>query len=823
MLFHYLKVAFRTLWRHPFLSGITILGLAVGMAACLLILQYTSLEWSYDRFHQNSGRIYRLQSDRYESSTLIEKSAKTTPELGAALKTAFPEVSAVAPATKWYGGVVFAPHTTGSPLAFNEPDVLFVNAAFLQVFSFPLRQGLAAVLDEPNSAIITEQTAVKYFGKQNPIGKTLVLDNHNQGHHFTVTVRGVCRDVPTNSHLKFNFLISRNTGTSAGGPSTWSVYNYILLAPQTNAGSLAAKLPGFMQHFPRGQATTTTNRYALALQPLTAIHLYSELTEEVPGSGNGTMVWFLTGIAALILLIAYVNYINLATARATERAKEVGIRKVLGSQRSHLIRQFFLEALLLNLVSATIALTLVQFSLPWFSRLVGTAVIFNLGQPYWFGGGLLGLLLTGAVLSGLYPALILSAYQPVQVLKGRVSAVSRGVTLRQSLVVFQFVASITLLVGTFTVYRQLSYMRSKDLGMDITRTLVIAAPQSRRETLAQEQAFYQKNNLFKTEISRYSGVTGITTTSNVPGIVVDWTPRYFSSADAPDKAAVNRPTMAVGPEFIRQFRLQVVAGQEILPEQARHLAAQQVTPIMLNEAAVQACGFGSPEKAIGQAIYMRNGKGKNFKNQVVGVIRNFHQQSLKETYTPLIFLISADAGAVTHYALKVNSAHISSTIARIKTTYKSLFPGSPFEYFFLDAFFNQQYQTDQQFGQVFSLFTGLAILVACLGLFGLCLFTTGQRTKEIGIRKVLGASVFSIVALLSREFLKLVLLANILAWPLAYWGTQSWLQNYSFRIPVSGWLFVVPALLVLATAFLTISFQAIKAAVANPVNALRRE
>ncbi len=823
MLRNYLIVAVRNVLRHKALSFINISGLALGMAACLLILQYTSHEWSYDRFHLNSNQIYRLQSDRYESGKLIEKSAKTTPELGTALKATFPEIRAVAPVTNWYGGVVAARNSSGQLTAFNEPDVLFVNAAFMRVFSFPLRQGSVTALDEPNTVIITEQAAKKYFGQQDPIGKTLTLDNHNQGHHFTVTVRGVCQDVPENSHLKFKFLVSRNTGSQEGGPSTWSVYNYILVAPQAHATALEAKLPGFMQQYQTGQAAKPTDQYTLSLQPLTAIHLYSDLAEEVPGSGNGKMVWFLTGIAALILLIAYVNYINLATARATERAKEVGIRKVLGSQRSHLIRQFFLESLLLNLVSAAIALALMQFSLPWFSHLVGTSVSFYLWQPYWFAGVFLSVLLIGALLSGLYPALVLSAYQPVQVLKGKISNMSRGISLRQSLVVFQFVASVTLLVGTFTVYRQLNYMRSKDLGIDITQTLVITAPQARRETLEQEQAFYQRNNTFKSEIGHYPGVTSIAASSSVPGLTIDWTPRYFSNPHAPDKAAVNRPTMAVGPEFIRQFNLKVIAGEEVSPEKARRMAARQVTPVMLNEAAVQACGFASPEAAIGQAIYMRNGSGKNFKNEVVGVIRDFHQRSLKETYTPLIFLISENAGAITHYALKVNSANMGETIARIEITYKNLFPGSPFEYFFLDEFFNRQYQTDQQFGQVFSLFTGLAILVACLGLFGLCLFTTTQRTKEIGIRKVLGASVIHIVSLLSKDFLKLVLLANVLAWPLAYWGMHYWLQNFSFRIPVSAGLFVLPALLVLATALFTISFQAIKAAVTNPVDSLRSE
>ncbi|QMU26711.1 ABC transporter permease [Adhaeribacter radiodurans] len=823
MFYHSLKIAFRTLWRHKFVAGINLFGLALGMAACLLILQYTSFEWSYDRFHVNSNQIYRLLLEKNPAEGLTEKSAKTEPELGTALKASFPEIKEVTRATPWIGGVVSTVGTNGPQQAFNESNLLFVDAAFLRLFSFPLIKGSAAALDEPNTVIITEQTAKKYFGEQNPLGKTLTLDNHNQGHHFKVTVRGICRDVPANSHLKFKFLVSRHVTGQEGGPHTWAGYTYVLIAPKTNVNALETQLHRFMQKYPGNQTGNQGNKQILSLQPLTSIHLYSNLADEVPGSGNGKTIWFLTVIAGFILLIAYVNYINLATAQATERAKEVGIRKVLGSQRSHLIRQFFLESFLLNLLSAAFALALVQVGWPWFSQVVGIPSSFSLEHPYLFGGAFLGILTVGALLSGLYPALVLSAYQPVQVLKGKLGQLKQGITLRQSLVVFQFVASVSLMTGTFTVYRQLQYMRSKDLGIDITQTLIIAAPQARRETLEQELAFYQKSSIFKTEISRYPGISGVTLTSNVPGIAIDWAPRYFSNANAPNSAAVNRPTMAVGPEFIDQFNLTVIAGDKISSEKAKQMTAREVAPIMLNEAAVRACGFASPEKAIGQTLFMRNGSGKNFKNEVVGVLRDFHQRSLKEAYTPLIFLISEDASSITHYALKVNSSDLSHTIAQIENTYRSLFPDSPFEHFFLDEFFNQQYQTDQQFGYIFGLFTGLAIFVACLGLFGLCLFTITQRTKEIGVRKVLGASVANIVSLLSRDFLKLVLVANVLAWPLAYWGMQTWLQNYSFRIPISAWLFVVPTLLVLGLALLTVSFQAIKAAIANPVEALRNE
>ncbi|MBC7922040.1 MAG: ABC transporter permease, partial [Ferruginibacter sp.] len=569
MLRNYLLTAWRNLKRQKIFSAINVLGLSIGMAAGMLIVQYVQFELSYDDFHQQASRIYRLTSERYREGKLTSRSAQAAPQIGPLLQAQFPEVRRVALVAPWLGGVVTVSGSDGRPIAFNEKNVLFVDANFLRVFTHPLRSGTASALDQPNAVILTERSARKYFGSQNPLGKTLTFENHNQGHRYTVTVQGVCENGPANSHLPFDFLISRSVPGEAGGPSQWSAYTYVQLSPRGDAGKLAAKLNPFLEKHGKG-SEASIERFRWGLQPLSAIHLYSDLSEDTKGNGNGKTIWLLAGVAGLILLIAYVNYINLSTVKSMERAKEVGIRKVLGSGRSHLVRLFFLESLLLNLLAFALALTLVQVSLPAFGRFIGVALSFTLWKSDWLWPGL-GCLILGTLLSGLYPALVLSAYQPIQVLKGRMTTRRPGITLRKVLVVLQFTTCVALLIGTLTVYRQVNYMRSKDLGMNMAQTLIVAAPQTRRENLPEENQFNQRVNTFQTEVLRYPGVTGVTHASNVPGLEIDWTPRYFRTQNAPDEEAVYRPTMAIGPEFIDQFGIQLIAGEKFTPRQAQRM------------------------------------------------------------------------------------------------------------------------------------------------------------------------------------------------------------------------------------------------------------
>lgn len=817
MLGNYLTIAWRNLLKNKLFSFINISGLAIGLAACLLILQYVGFELGYDDFHFQANDIYRLETEQYQEGELTQKRGTGIIEIGKELKATFPQIQQVARVAPWKG-VVATRNTDGAPIAFNEDNVFFVDASFLHIFSFPLLSGSPHVLDEPYSVVITESTARKYFGKQNPIGKEITIENHNQGHKLLGVVRGVCKDVPLQSHLQFNVLVSRSTPGQGGGPLTWDAYTYLLLSPGANYRDLQHELSGFIKRHMGSDAFH--NNYIL--QPLHAIHLYSDLVEDIGRPGDGQLVWFLLCIALLILVIAYINYINLSTAKAIERAKEVGLRKVMGSMRLHLMKQFFLESLLLNLLGLIFALTIVQVALPPFKAFVGVELPFIRWQAYWFLPALFLFTLAGALLSGFYPALTLSAYQPMQVLKGQLYRKGKGLTLRKALVVFQFASSLVLIIGTYTVYRQVTYMQSKDLGINMEQTLIIAAPQSRRDSQEEEKMFLQKLANFQTRVRSYAGINSFTASSTIPGKPVGWYNRIFRRPDAPDEEAVHYNTLAIGPEFTDQFAIKLIAGEKFSMQDNGNSHKNDITPIMVNQAALTSLGFATPEQAIGQHIYSRNGMGRNFKLQIIAVIQNFHNLSLKEKHEPMIFY-NQDGSSIEYFAAKVSPGDIRQTIGQIEATFKGTFPGSPFEYFFLDEFFNRQYGQDEQFERVFSFFSSLAAFVACMGLFGLSLLTTRQRTKEIGVRKVLGASVYNIVSLLTGDFIRLILLANIIAWPLAYWGITTWLQNYAFRIDINIWLFIIPALLILLIALLTVSVQTIKASRANPVKALKYE
>jgi putative ABC transport system permease protein len=637
----------------------------------------------------------------------------------------------------------------------------------------------------------------------------MTIENHNQGHKLLGVVKGICQDVPLQSHLQFDFLISRNTPGQQGGPKTWDAYTYVLLSPGADAQALQQDLAQFINK----QQVKNASAANYLLQPLAGIHLYSDLAEDISRPGDGLMVWFLVSIALLILFIAYINYINLSTAKAIERAKEVGIRKVMGSMRLHLIKQFFLESLLLNLLGLIFALT-------WFKTLVGIEMPFTLWHQYWFVPALLLFTLVGALLAGFYPALTLSAYQPMQVLKGQLHRTSKGLALRKALVFFQFAASLVLIIGTFTVYRQVTYMHTKDLGINMEQTLIVAAPQTRRNSQEEEAKFLQTLTNFQTRVRAYAGINSFTTSSTIPGKEVGWYNRIIRRQDAPDSEIVHYNMLSIGPEFTDQFGIHIIAGEKFSLD--RDMPASDASAIMINEAALAPLGFATADQAIGQNIYTRNGMGRNFKLEIIGVMQNFHNRSMKEKHEPMIFS-RQDGSSIEYFAAKVSTGDIRQTVQKIEATFKNTFPGSPFEYFFLDEFFNRQYQQDEQFEKVFSFFSSLAIFVACMGLFGLSLLTTRQRTKEIGVRKVLGASVYSILSLLTTDFMKLILLANIVAWPIAYWGINRWLENYAFRIDISPWLFVLPAAIVLLIALFTISIQTLKAARANPVKALRYE
>jgi putative ABC transport system permease protein len=511
------------------------------------------------------------------------------------------------------------------------------------------------------------------------------------------------------------------------------------------------------------------------------------------------------------------NYINLSTAKAVERAKEAGIRKVLGSERKQLVFQFLFESFLVNLIALILAIIIDLFALPGFGKLCGEHIGFSLLNAPLLLFSFFGLMLAGTIISALYPAFILSKYQPTQILKGKFHHSTKSIALRQALVVFQFVATIFFLIGTVIVYKQLNFMMTAKKGMDVSQTLVIPAPRNVRSTDEEAASFAAKDSLFSMEALRDPHVESVTASSTIPGEYINYIISYKNQDQSVNSRDLRLSTFEIQPNFLHQFKSRIIAG-----EQFSNIQRSNKAPMILNESAVAALGFKSAKDAVGGIVETRNSRGRVFENEVIGVIEDFHQTSLRDNYTPTVFRI-LDPSSIKYYELKISTANLSNTLNALESTYKRAFSNSAFEYFFLDEFFNQQYQQEQHFGQVFSLFAGFAIFIACLGLFGLTLISVNQRVKEVGVRKVLGASVANIWVLLSRDFVRLILIAAAIALPLAYLGGHEWLQNYQFRAKLNLWVFVLPIIAAFALAMITISFQVLKAALTNPVKSLKTE
>ncbi len=802
---NYLTIAWRNLLRHKAFSAINILGLAIGIAACLLILQYVRFELSYDDFHAKGDRIYRVRQDRYNEGKLSTQWAAGAYAAGNSFKDAFGEIEEYVKMLQ--RGPMVASYGTEQ---FKVEKPMFASEAFFKVFSYPLLSGDPnTALAEPNTVVISKALAEKYFKGQDPLGKSIRL---NEKREYKIT--GVAGDLPPNTHLKFDALLSYITFVKQMGPdnnpeTAWQwdgCLTYLLLKPGTNPNALEAKFPAVVDKLAGEEHKRYNSAAIYLLQSLPDIHLYSNFMGEVEPNGDGNAVYLLLGIAFFIVVIAWVNYINLATARAINRAKEVGIRKVAGSFRGQLIRQFLLESALLNALAVLVALVLVVVALPFFNGLSGQQLSFSLLLSPSFWLALLGLFVVGAFLSGLYPAFVLSGFMPVTVLKGKLSASHRGVFLRKSLVVFQFAASLFLLTGTFTVFRQIQFMRDQKLGINIDQTLVIRAPIVRTDS-----TFQTTMTAFKEEMLRFPGISKVAVSTSVPGDAVGWNAGGIRLKGTDEKEGRQYRVIGGDYDYLDTYDMKLVAGRTFSKAYGTDPKA-----VIFNKMAVQQLGFDKPEAAIGKEIEFW---GEQYR--LIGVIDNYHQQSLREAYEPLVFRLIPDlAGPI---SVKVGTGQLSGTIASLQAGWNRFFPGNPFEFFFLDEHFNEQYKADQRFGQVFGLFTGLAILVACLGLFGLASFATVQRTKEIGVRKVLGASVMQILQLLYKDFALLVVIGFVISVPIAWYVTNQWLQGYAFRTGPEWWLFVLPFGVVLLIALLTVSFQTLKAALANPVKSLRTE
>ncbi|TKK68268.1 FtsX-like permease family protein [Ilyomonas limi] len=819
MLINYLKIAIRSIRKNKLFSAINIAGLAIGMAACLLILQYVSFELSYDRFNVNANDLYRVTNDRYREGKLLQHGTITYSAIGKALKDDYPEVVDFTRVEPYSEQVL----SNGDKMI-GDVTALAADNSFLSMFSYPFIAGDSkSGLQQINTVILTETLARKLFDiKGNNfneiVGKTVVITRDKQPYKITA----ICKDVPENSHLQFDALISYNTLYAGNGNWKEADYDftdsdfwqYILLKRGTDYKELEAKLDAFSQrHFQGTKVSGSVEKFHL--QPLIRAHLYSDYEYEIGKTGNATVVWGLLIIAVLIIIIAWVNYVNLSTAKSLERAKEVGIRKVTGATRSQLIRQFLTESLVINLFAIVLAVLTVSLVQNSFNALVQHQLSFAFLLQNGYNGYALTiavavLLIAGILGSGFYPAFVLSAFKPISVLKGKFVTSSKGIVLRKVLVVSQFAITIALIIGSFVVYKQIRFLNAQELGMNISQMLVVKPPLLTHW----DSTFIGKENSFKNELKQLPHIYGASVISRTAG---DEMSRVFNvrrtDKNLDEQFSLRRSS--IDADFIPVYGIKVIAG--------RNFTATDFNPdwdklhnIIINAAAVKQLGFSSSEGAVGKKI---NFFGKDW--DIVGVMNDFHQKSLHYPIEPTIFQPSY--GTDNPICIKVNTKALPSTIVAIKTKFETFFPGNYFDYYFLDDKFNKLYRDDELFGKVFGIFAGFAIFIACLGLMGLSLFATAQRTKEIGVRKVLGASVANIVALLSKDFIKLVLIAFVIATPVAWFAMYNWLHDFAYRINIEWWLFALAGLMAVAIALATISFQSIKAALSNPVKSLRTE
>ena len=815
-----LKLAIRTLLKNRLQAIILIGGLSMGMATCILLLQYISFELSFDQFNHKKDQIYRVVNERFQNGTSVQKGTITYPTIGPTLKADYPEV-------KQYTRLSYNPDLY---IRYdNELNKLNNGFAadehFFEVFDYPLlAQDALQVLDETNEMVISKTIADQYFpaakGNYNAVlGEGFYIDDHED----VFKVVGVFDDIPTNSHLQFDVLISyasfvRYVGAGANDSWTWSdFYHYLVLEDGTDVAAFEDKLVGFSEQYFRGAEVSGSDE-VFTLQPLLAAHLYSQdLEYEIGETANGRAVWMMLIIAFFILLIAWINYVNLSSVKAIERSKEVGIRKVVGATRQQLMRQFFTEAAIVNTISLVFALGIVQLLSPWFAQNFEIAVEeFSFFQGHTLNTylflSLFALIVVGVLISGAYPAYLLSSTRISSVLKGIYAKKSGSATLRKSLVVFQFMISIALITATWMVSRQISYMSKQDLGFDINQVISINGP----ELSNFDSTFIDRINALKSELTKHPNIKAMSTSSREPGERMG---RIFQAALVAEKSIDQHFTsnfINVDHSYADTYSLIPTAGRFFRREDHSN-DFNQISSIVVTEEVARKNGM-EPEEMVGQRLTF-GGREKQW--EVIGVVPDFHQRSLHHAIEPIILFPFYEP--YNSLSVKVSGGDIGQTLAFIEQSYLSVFPGNIFIYQFVDEQFQRLYEADARFSNILSFFTALTILIACLGLFGLTSYMTFLRTKEIGIRKVLGASPWSIINLLSKDFLRLILVAFILAIPLAYLFLDNWLNNFAYKLPLEWWMFVIAGVAAILIAYLTIGFQSFRVAMTNPANSLRSE
>lgn len=789
---NYFKTAWRNLMKSKVFSFINILGLTIGITVCMMIYLFIMNEFSFDNFHKNDDNIYRVMRG-FESDGNTGRVAYLSGRYTPALLNDF-KGQIVSTVRVGENDNLFA---VGSK-SFHEKKELDVDTNFFSFFSFPLIKGTpGTVLKDLNSVVLTETTAKKYFGSiDNAMGKIITLNKETP-----LKVTGIAKDVPSNSHLNFDIVMSLERHKDAGWMTSWinnGVYTYVQLAPNVSQAQIEKQMPAFVEKYLGNDLRKYGFKWSLSLTPLKDVYFDSTSFDSIK-HGDKTVVYIFLSIAILILLIACINFMNLSTIRAAERSKEVGLRKVLGALRNNLVWQFIGESLLLTTISCILSIGLLLLVMPWYNQLLGYTlnVSWNALPVYLFFAGII---IVVGFLAGSYPAFFLSAFSPIQALKGKLKLGKSGASFRQALVVVQFSISVFLIVGTIIITKQMSYVKDKQLGYNKEQTLIIPIDNG---------DIYKNLNSFKTELQNQTAVQSVCAVSGEPGGYFDG--QAFDVESHTEKW--NARTEYADFEYVKTLGLKIIAGRDF----SGQFPTDTTNAVLINETAAGKLGW-TPQQAIGK--WIQNTVRDSTKRRIIGVVNDFNFQSLKQNVDALVISPADDRRQI---LVKLKPGNLQAGIQITRNAYNKVAGAYPFEYKFLDQQFGALYQKDIRQQTILSVFAGLAIFVACLGLFGLASFTATKRIKEIGVRKVLGASVQGIVVLLSKDLLKPVLIATCIALPAGYWMMNKWLQNFAYQTTLSWWIFVLAAMITFGIALITVSIKAIKAASANPVKSLRTE
>jgi len=791
MLKHCLKTTFRYFLSHKIFSFINIIGLATGICVCFFALFYVQFELGRDSYNQKADNIYRLVTD-IKTSTGINYESTSTP-MGPAIKAAYPGVKDMA--RVFMDDMILQ----SNPNNATKEEVAYADSSVFKIFSWPLLRGkIGRMFEAPCNVVLSETAAKKYFGNSDPIGQTMMINGQTKA-----VVTGIMKDIPYNSHLRVDIIFSITTLVDDEWSRNWTrfgFYTYLLLQPGQSAADLQAKFPDFV----KANFNQSEFKYQLALEPLKKVYLYSKPRGHRTGtseSGSITNIYIISIIAVLVLFIAAFNFINLTTAFSLQRAKEIGVRKVFGASKYQLVLQFFIDAIMLCLIAFIIALLFAMLLLPLFNQLIGTVVADSIFSSFQNISSLFLISVAVGVLSGAYPALFLSGFNPINSLKGKTGSSGTGLMLRRSLVVAQFSISIFLIIATVVVYMQLNFMQNQQLGFQKDHKLVIDYQFDSR--------INQHMPGVKQQLMSIPGVSKVSFSSSVPG-----TPNNQFNTIIENSKGENQQQKPdvyfIDDDFLNQFQINVIAGRGF----SQNLAADSMKSMLINEAMLKSLGFSNPNDAIGKRFTQLNHQGT-----IVGVIKDFHNHSFLEKVQPLTLRVNP--GHLTNITIAITSANVRATVDKLESAWKNIAPSLPFVYFFADDAYNHQYIAQQRFGSLFICFAIIAIVISCLGLLGLSAFNTTQRKKEIGIRKVLGASATSITTMLSKDFVKLIVIALLIASPISWWAMHSWLQGFAYRINIPVWVFLLSGVSAISIALFTVSFQSVKAAMANPINSIK--